>query len=129
MSILIKGAAMPSCCEVCPLNYDYYRCNALGDRFDDREEIEFETQRLSDCPLVEAPSDNVTEDIDKTLEKYTICGYVFKDLAVFADACRKQGITETEMANFCRNATDAYNYIVEECQKQFDAVIIGEKEN
>lgn len=55
MSILIKGVKMPSCCEKCLLNYDYYRCNALGDRFDDREEIDFETQRLSDCPLVEIP--------------------------------------------------------------------------
>lgn len=56
MSILVKGVKMPRCCEVCPFNYDYYRCEALGDRFDDREEIDMETQRLPDCPLVEMPS-------------------------------------------------------------------------
>lgn len=56
MSILVKGVKMPRCCEVCPFNYDYYRCEALGDKFDDREEIDMETQRLPDCPLVEMPS-------------------------------------------------------------------------
>ena len=64
MSILIKGAKMPRCCEVCPLNYDYYRCEALGDRFDDREEIDMETQRLPDCPLVEIPPHGRLIDAD-----------------------------------------------------------------
>lgn len=68
MSVLIKGGKMPRCCEECPLNYDYYRCNALGDRFDDREEIVFETQRLSDCPLVEVPPHGRLIDADKLKE-------------------------------------------------------------
>lgn len=65
MSILIKGAKMPKGCEDCSLNYDYYRCEALGDKFDDREEIDMETQRLSDCPLVEIPPHGRLIDADK----------------------------------------------------------------
>lgn len=133
MSILIKGAKMPKNCHeckfkrwthsalkgswFCPLRHKFISTGVIT-----------QGKRYSDCPLVEVPSDNVTEDMDKALEKYTICGYAFKELAVFADACRKKGITETEMANFCRNVTDAYNYIVEECQKQFDAAILKTKE-
>lgn len=64
MSILVKGVKMPRCCEVCPFNYDYYRCEALGDRFDDREEIDMETQRLPDCPLVEIPPHGRLIDAD-----------------------------------------------------------------
>ena len=65
MSILIKGAKMPKGCEDCSLNYDYYICEALGDKFDDREEIDMETQRLSDCPLVEIPPHGDLIDRDK----------------------------------------------------------------
>lgn len=65
MSILIKGAKMPKCCEICPFNYDYFRCNALGEKFDDKEEINFEMQRLSDCPLVEVPPHGNLIDKDK----------------------------------------------------------------
>ena len=69
MSVLIKGAEMPKCCEICPFNYDYFRCNALGEKFDDKEEIDFETQRLSDCPLVEIPPHGRLIDADKLLER------------------------------------------------------------
>ena len=68
MSILIKGAEMPKGCEDCSLNYDYYRCEALGDKFDDREEIDMETQRLSDCPLVEIPPHGDLIDVDNLIE-------------------------------------------------------------
>lgn len=65
MSVLIKGMKMPKCCEICPFNYDYFRCNALGEKFDDKEEINFEMQRLSDCPLVEIPPHGNLIDKDK----------------------------------------------------------------
>ena len=68
MSILIKGAKMPKGCEDCSLNYDYYRCEALGDRFDDREEIDMETQRLSDCPLVEVLPHGRLIDADEVMK-------------------------------------------------------------
>lgn len=48
MSILIKGAKMPKGCEDCSLNYDYYRCEALGDKFDDRAERRTDEQTVSE---------------------------------------------------------------------------------
>lgn len=81
MSILIKRVKMPKCCEICPLNYDYFRCNALGEKFDDKEEIDFEMQRLSDCPLVEIPPHGRLIDADKTISiiKNTVKGWDFQD--------------------------------------------------
>ena len=52
MSILIKGARMPRCCEVCPCNDDNWRCGALGDTFDILGIDDLE-RKPSDCPLVE----------------------------------------------------------------------------
>ena len=33
--------------------------------------------------------------------KIAICGYDAKELALFAEACRRQGITEDELHQFC----------------------------
>ena len=52
MSVLIKGAKMPRCCEVCPCNDDNWRCGALGDTFDDLKIYDLE-HKPSFCPLVE----------------------------------------------------------------------------
>lgn len=64
-------------------------------------------------------------DINEALEQYCVCGYEFKELAIFADACREQGITERDMADFCRNITSAWNYIAKEVEKQLDDAILN----
>ena len=57
---------------------------------------------------------NIIEDLS-TVE--TICGYQIKDLIVFADACRKQNISNDNLAEFCGNAQSAYHYAMVEFQK------------
>ena len=44
----------------------------------------------------------------------TIYGYDIKDLAVFAAACIQEGITESEMHDFCLNASAAYDFVMSE---------------
>lgn len=53
MSILIKGAMMPTCCEICPCNDDMFACGALNRLFGDF--LHLDEGRLPDCPLVEIP--------------------------------------------------------------------------
>ena len=39
-----------------------------------------------------------------------LCGYDVEDLALFAEACRKAGITENDLDTFAKNAKDAYTF-------------------
>ena len=39
-----------------------------------------------------------------------LCGYDVEDIALFAEACRKAGITENDLATFAKNAKDAYTF-------------------
>lgn len=72
-------------------------------------------ERLNEIP---------SADIEEILERSTICGYTFKELAVFADACKKKGITKKDMADFSRNVASVYEYVLEEVGRQFDAAIM-----
>ena len=63
-------------------------------------------------------------DVNEIFEKAIICGYTLKDLTVFADACRKKGISEKDLADFNRNAASAYKYVLEEIERQFEDVVI-----
>lgn len=38
------------------------------------------------------------------------CGYDVEDLALFAEACRKAGISENDLVTFAKNAKDAYTF-------------------
>ena len=39
-----------------------------------------------------------------------LCGYDVDDIALFAEACRKAGITENDLSTFAKNAKDAYTF-------------------
>ena len=56
----------------------------------------------------------------KELINSTICGYTFGELVVFADACRKQDISNDNLKEFCENARNAYNYGFSEITKGFE---------
>lgn len=69
MAILIKGALMPSCCDMCPIIQTFLE---KGDVFHDRcgvtlSLITNHEIRLDDCPLVELPPQwiPVTERLPK----------------------------------------------------------------
>lgn len=59
MSILIKGMAMPKNCEECAFNYDMYRCMITL-----KSTMLADTERLSDCPLIELPPHGRLIDAD-----------------------------------------------------------------
>ena len=46
-----------------------------------------------------------------------IFGYPIKDLVLFAEACRKKGIDETELKWFCTEMKTAYQMIADEFKK------------
>lgn len=53
------------------------------------------------------------------LKNCTIFGYTFKELMIFADACRKQNISNDELKYFCENVENAYNYVMREIEEGF----------
>ena len=59
------------------------------------------------------------EEIEN-LKNCTICGYTFGELMIFADACRKSNISNDDLKDFCKNAKNAYDYIVSEIEKGFE---------
>lgn len=71
--------------------------------------------------LAEGILDSVpTLDLTEILEESEICGYNFKELLMFAEACQMQGITKDDLKDFCMNAESAAQYVIdkiEECEK------------
>jgi hypothetical protein len=57
--------------------------------------------------------DDPEAEFQKRFEKTTFCGYSAKELLMFADACRRQGITEVEMLVFVQSVESAFNYAFE----------------
>jgi len=59
-------------------------------------------------------------DANEKFKDCVICGYTVPELIIFADACRKAGISNQDLMTFCANAVNAYNYILDEVQKSFE---------
>lgn len=49
----------------------------------------------------------------------TIYGYNAKDLALFAHACRRAGITEKELCDFVRNTGRIIDIVMDDLRKSF----------
>lgn len=62
--------------------------------------------------------DDPEVEFQKRFEKTTFCGYTAKELLLFADACKQQGISNDMLYDFCLNVESAYVYIVEKMQKE-----------
>lgn len=62
--------------------------------------------------------DDPETEFQKRLEHTTFCGYPFKELMVFADACRKYNVSKSNMREFCVNAESAWNYIMDKMNEQ-----------
>jgi hypothetical protein len=63
--------------------------------------------------------DDPEVEFQKRFERSTFCGYTSKELLMFADACRRQGITEEYLFAFCKNAEDAFAYAFEKIAERF----------
>ena len=64
--------------------------------------------------------DDPETEFQNRLEHTTVCGYPFKELMVFADACRKYNVSESDMHEFCLNAESAWQYIMDKMHEQMD---------
>ena len=62
-------------------------------------------------------------ELSDILKDAHICGYDFKDLVTFADACKRQGITEQDISDFCKNAGNAYRYVLDMVQEQTNKAV------
>lgn len=56
--------------------------------------------------------DDPEVEFQKRFEKSTFCGYSAKELLLFADACRRSGITDEEMHEFCLCAENVFKYVL-----------------
>lgn len=52
-------------------------------------------------------------DISEELKHYQICGYMFDELILFAEACRRQGITEADLKSFSYNVQEITYYVAD----------------
>lgn len=100
----------------------------LFDMYDAFHEVDFESmnwERMQALNLaVEAlKRDDPEEEFQKRFEKTTFCGYSPKELLLFADACRRQGITEYQLHIFLINTESAFNYVMEKINEMFDEEI------
>ena len=62
--------------------------------------------------------DDPEVEFKKRFEKTTFCGYSAEKLLMFADACKRNNITEEELHDFCLNAESAFNYILSKIQEE-----------
>ena len=46
-------------------------------------------------------------------ETSTVCGFRLEELVLFANACRRQGIDETDLKMFANNCGMAYDFIAD----------------
>ena len=71
--------------------------------------------------LAEGILDSVpTLDLTEILEESEMCGYNFKELLMFAEACEMQGITEENLRDFCMMAENATQYVIDKIEEELD---------
>lgn len=66
-------------------------------------------------------------EIENILRNSEMCGYNFEELLIFAEACRKAGITENNLHDFCMNCESAFNYIHQKFMEKIESEILGEQ--
>ena len=49
-----------------------------------------------------------------------MCGYNFKELLMFAEACQMQGITKDDLKDFCMNAEGVVQYVIDKIEEDLD---------
>ena len=66
-------------------------------------------------PIPEEVAKKVAENLEKG---QTIYGYPAKDLVIFAEMCRRHGITEQELRDYCLNVEQGYTHGWEEQNRE-----------
>lgn len=132
-----EGRACPGDCDLCdiPKNPEKYEAEALhgkatgehaGDEYisvaDAYETIarRTEAERFTAKEICEMIGDVPTTDLAHILEHSEIVGYTFKELCMFAEACRMKGIEEDDLKNFCTAAESAAEYTLDKIMESFE---------
>ena len=61
----------------------------------------------------------------EAFENYRIEGFNLKELTLFADSCRRNGVTDKELHGWALNVGRAYDYLLGKMQEQLDEYITG----
>lgn len=77
-----------------------------------------EEHEARDMAIEALKRDDPEMEFKKRFEKTTFCGYSAEKLLMFADACKRNNITEEELHDFCLNAESAFNYILSKIQEE-----------
>lgn len=56
-------------------------------------------------------------EVDNLEENDTVCGYRIKELVFAAQAAKKAGVTNEDLAQFLRNAQNAYAYVKQDFEE------------
>lgn len=67
-----------------------------------------------------------TTDVAGILEHSKIVGYTFKELCMFAEACKMQDISEDDLKNFCTAADSAARYTIDKIVEAFEENVLDE---
>ena len=79
-----------------------------------------EAERFTAGEICERIGEVPTPDLAGILEHSEIVGYTFKELCMFAEACKMQGIKEDDLKNFCTAADSAAKYTVDKIIESFE---------
>lgn len=69
--------------------------------------------------------DDPKVEFQKHFEASTICGYSAKEIALFADACRRCGITEAEMHQFLQDTESLMKYVMEKFLEDIEGRLVS----
>ena len=134
---ICEGRACPGDCDLCdiPKNPEAYEAEAFrGKATGEHAGVEYisvadayetiarhtEAERFTAGEICEMIGEVPTTDVAGILEHSEIVGYTFKKLCMFAEACRRQGIEEDDLKNFCTAAESAAQYTLDKIMESFE---------
>lgn len=78
-----------------------------------------------DMAIAALKRDDPEMEFQKRFEKSTFCGYSAKELLLFADVCRRSGITHEEMHEFCLCAESVYKYVLSKVSESLEKELLS----
>ena len=123
-----EGRACPGDCDLCdiPEKYGAEEGHGTGyvgidkDYFVSVKEVLNITAETGALETQNRVRELPTTDAAGILEHSEIVGYTFKELCMFAEACRRQGIEEDDLKNFCTAAESAAEYTLDKIMEAFE---------
>ena len=67
-------------------------------------------------------------DLNEAMRNYTVVGYKFDDLVLFAEACRRENVTEKDLKDFVDNVSAVVRYTMEKLKESVRDMTGGNNE-